>query len=184
MKRSLFILSLFTLLYSTAGAQGTDKPRAAEDVLMDACRQAAREQKNVFVIFHASWCIWCRRMDTSMNDPSCKKFFQDNYVVVHLVTDESDKKKHLENPGGAEMKDRYHGKEKGLPYWVVLDNKASLLADSRMPGDDNTPGAGANTGCPAAENEVNYFISVLKKTSSLDEAALEIIRVRFRKNDL
>ncbi len=40
--------------------------------LKESMQQAAAENKNVFIIFHASWCGWCHKMDTSMNDQSVK----------------------------------------------------------------------------------------------------------------
>jgi hypothetical protein len=40
---------------------------------------------------------------------------------------------------------------------------------------------GNNVGCPAQPDEVAYFIKVLKKTSDLTDAQLEMIRKRFLK---
>src|SRR3712207_6933629 len=42
---------------------------------------------------------------------------------------------------------------------------------------------GNNTGCPATQEEVAHFISVLKKTSSLKDPQLAIIEKRFRQNE-
>jgi hypothetical protein len=41
-----------------------------------------------------------------------------------------------------------------------------------------------NTGCPASKEEVEYFIEVLKKTTTLTEDQLEKIRKRFRRNEM
>jgi len=51
----------------------------------------------------------------------------------------------------------------------------------RKEGDG--PEKGDNAGCPATEKEVDFFIDVLKKTSSISKEQLEIIRKRFREND-
>jgi thiol-disulfide isomerase/thioredoxin len=154
-------------------------------MMKEAYAAAKKENKKVFVIFHASWCIWCRKMDTSMNDAICKKFFDDNFIVRHMVVDESKDKKNLETPGGQEFKIKYRGAEMGLPFWLIFDSNGSLLADAKI----RTAGAGIdaegkNTGCPANEEEVNYFIEVLKKTTSLKSNELEIIKQRFRKNEM
>lgn len=156
---------------------------SADAIMKDAYKIAATEKKNVFVMFHASWCGWCHKMDTSMNDPSCKKFFDDNYVIRHLVVDELKTKKDLENPGADEFRKRYFGDDQGIPYWLVFDKEGKLLADSKMRAEGDGPEKGQNTGCPATEEEVAYFIGVLKKTSRLNEDELAIIQKRFRRND-
>jgi hypothetical protein len=122
-------------------------------------------------------------MDTSMNDPVCKKFFDDNFVIRHLVVSESKDKKNLENPGAEEMKTKYHGEGMGIPYWLIFDKDGVLLADSKMRKEGEGPGQGSNTGCPATNEEVDYFVNVLKKTTKLTNDQLEVVRKRFRRNE-
>ncbi|HEV7781671.1 MAG TPA: thioredoxin family protein [Chitinophagaceae bacterium] len=175
------LLSVVTVLLLVA-VKAQQPPPSASDILKEASLQAAREKKNVFVIFHASWCGWCKRMDKSMNDDACKKYFDDNFVIRHLVVDEAKDKKDLENPGANELKTKYNGEGQGIPFWLVFDKEGKLLADSKIKNDDGS-GKSENTGCPASEKEVAYFIEVLKKTTSLKADQLEIIRKRFREND-
>src|SRR6188472_3318713 len=99
MKKYFFFL-LFSLLTTVVFAQQVP---SADQILKEARAQAAKENKNVMVIFHASWCGWCHKMDTSLNDASVKKFFDDNFVIRHLVVFESKGKENLENPGALEM---------------------------------------------------------------------------------
>ncbi len=173
----------FILLFSiTAKAQPA--PLSADEILKEAYRSAAKEDKNVFIMFHASWCVWCHRMDRSMNDEACKKFFDDNFVIRHLVVDESADKKNLENPGADELRKKYYGDGQGIPFWLVFDKDGKLLADSKMRDEGAGPETGNNTGCPASEKEVAYFISVLQKNTRLNSDQLEIIRKRFRQNEL
>lgn len=159
------------------------QPAPADVVLKEAYRQAAKEGKNVFVIFHASWCGWCHKMDTSMNDPSCQQFFNDNYIVRHLVVNESKDKQQLENPGAEGLKVKYNGEGQGIPFWLIFDKDGKLLADSKMRGVGDGPDKGENAGCPATEKEVAFFVDILRKTSKLDQSQLDIIARRFRKND-
>jgi len=159
------------------------QPPSADKIMSDAYALAKKENKNVIVIFHASWCGWCRKMDKSMEDPSCKKFFDDNYITVHMVVDESPDKKNLENPGAGAFRDQYFGKGQGLPYWLVFDKDGNYLADSKIRKEGEGADAGENTGCPATKEEVAHFIKVLMKTSALKEGELEIIENRFRKNE-
>lgn len=181
MKKLLLSLCLLGGIAIIATAQTTARPAA--DLLKEAYQQASKENKNVFVMFHASWCGWCHKMDTSMNDVSCRQYFKDNYVIVHLVVNESKDKKQLENPGAEELKTKYHGEGQGIPFWLVFNKEGQLLADSKMRKSNEGPEAGENTGCPASEKEVEYFVAVLKKTSVLSDEQEIVIRKRFRKND-
>jgi thiol-disulfide isomerase/thioredoxin len=171
------------LLITAAVLQAQPSAPSAGEIMKEAYQQAARENKNVFIIFHASWCGWCHRMDNSMNDPSCKKFFDDSYVVRHLVVDESADKLSLENAGAKELRTKYYGDGQGIPFWLIFDKGGNLLADSKIRKEGDNAMQGDNTGCPANEKEVNFFIGVLKKTSSITKEQLEIIKKRFREND-
>jgi|SRR6218665_322939 len=173
------VLLLSFLIAITATAQ---QPSATE-VLKEATATAAKENKKVFIIFHASWCVWCHRMDTSMNDKTVKAFFDDNYVIRHLTLNESPNKKNLENPGADEMMLKYNGKDQGIPYWLIFDNTGKFLFDSKRRPEGGGPETGNNTGCPASEPEVGYFVSVLKQTSKLTDKQLAVIFDVFRKND-
>ncbi len=157
-------------------------PESADNIMKSAYKQADKEKKNVFVMFHASWCGWCHKMDNSMNDAVCKKFFEDNYVIRHLVVDESKDKVALENPGANEMRNKYHGAGQGIPFWMVFDKDGKLLADSKIRKPDQGPEQGDNAGCPASDEEVEFFVSILKKTSKLDKEMEDIIRTRFKQN--
>lgn len=179
----ILVTILFAFTCHVLNAQDT-APMQAGDVLSQAYSQAKKENKKVFVMFHASWCGWCRKMDTSMNDPACRKFFENNFVIRHLVVDESKDKKQLENPGASDLRDKYYGKDQGIPYWLIFDSNGNLLFDSKIRKTGEAIEMGENVGCPASEKEVAYFIDVLKKTTSLKNDELEIIRKRFRKNEL
>ncbi|MFA5815536.1 MAG: thioredoxin family protein [Bacteroidales bacterium] len=176
--------AVFTLILSLnlmTGAFAQEKPLPAAKIMDDAYAQASKENKKVFIIFHASWCGWCHRMDSLMNVPETKAFFDNNFVIKHLVVQEAKNKKNLENPGADEMMKKYHGAGTGIPYWLIFDVKGKLLADSRMPAKDKKTGKKikANVGCPANPDEVEYFIKLLKKTTPLKEAELAVIAKKF-----
>ena len=171
---------LLILLFSSSAVMAQAPPADASTIVNSALKKAASKNKNTLLIFHASWCGWCHKMDSSLNDPSCKAFFDKYYVIEHLVVMESKDKLALENPGGMDYMKKYSGDTEGLPYWVILDKNGNLLADSRMNKENPK---GSNTGCPASEKEVNYFIDVLKSSSKLTNDQLQIIAKRFRKNE-
>lgn len=179
-----FLVFAFASLVLSQLTIAQPSPPSASDIFNEAQSVAAKENKKVFIIFHASWCGWCHRMDSSMNDPVCKKFFDDNFVVRHVVVSESPDKKNLENPGGEEMMKKYHGDGQGIPFWLIFDKDGKLLADSKIRKQGQGPDAGDNSGCPASEKEVAFFVDKLKQTTSLTDQQLEIIKNRFRKNEL
>jgi len=182
MKKTLFLpLSLFISLISLFAQKA---PASAEEIMKDAFWVAKKQNKKVLIIFHASWCGWCHKMDTSLNDPSVKKYFDDNFVIRHLVVFESKGKENLETPGALNMISKYNGKEEGIPFWLIFDKEENFLADSRMKSIVNGTEKLQNTGCPASKEEVDYFTEVLKKTTALKEDELEKIRIRFRRNDV
>ncbi len=92
------LLLTFCVFLAATGVTAQELPPTATAVFQDAYQQAAKEHKNVFILFHASWCGWCHKMDSAMNNVACKKFFTDNYVIRHLTVFESKDEAGLENP--------------------------------------------------------------------------------------
>lgn len=176
LSKSFLILLLLTS-FTQLNAQ--TKAESADNIINRAKVQAAKENKNVFIIFHASWCVWCHKMDTAMNETALKPLFNKNYVIEHITVDEAKDKKDLENPGGNAVRTKYGGDNQGIPYWFIINKKGELLADSRMTEASGKPGS--NVGCPAQPDEVAFFIQALKKTSKLSEKELNIIKERFLK---
>ena len=177
------IFSFALLLFLTVSIYSQKAPASAEEIMQEAYSIAKKENKKVLVIFHASWCGWCHKMDTSLNDPSVKKYFDNNFVIRHMVVFESKGKENLENPGALEMLSKYNGKDDGIPFWLIFDKDEKFLVDSKRKSIENGVEKFTNSGCPATKEEVDYFIEVLKKTTALKEDELEKIRIRFRKNE-
>jgi thiol-disulfide isomerase/thioredoxin len=182
MKKIFFVAGLIFLLL---GAKAQQNIPSADVVLKESYKQAAKENKKVLIIFHASWCGWCHKMDAALNDPAIKSFFDNNFVIRHLTVLEAPDKKSLENSGAEALYTKYAGStNEGIPFWLVYDKSGTLLADSKVRTDGSTTGPGGhNAGCPASKEEVAYFINVLKKTTSLKEADLQLIEKRFRENE-
>ena len=173
MKKYFLLFALFFALSIVGKAQQVP---SADGVLKEARAKAAKENKKVMVIFHASWGGWCHKMDTSLNDPSVKNFFDKNYVITHLTIAESPDKKNLENPGAEELNKKWGGENQGIPFWVIMDKDGNILADALMQPDKSV-------GCPATTEEVAHFIKVLKKTSSISDEQVAAVEKRFRRNE-
>jgi thioredoxin-related protein len=181
MKTKLLMALAFLFICSVSLAQST--LQSADIVLNNAYAKATKENKKVILIFHASWCGWCKKMEASLNDPTCKKMFDDNYVTAYLDVLENPGKENLQNPGAMDILKKYGAADAGLPYWLVLDAKGNTLANSLMPAAGATTATTKdNVGCPAEENEVVYFTKILKATSNLSDNDLEVIHKRFLLN--
>lgn len=171
MKFSKIILVVALLLVQIGFAQ-----EKADVVLNKALTQAKTENKNVLLVFHASWCGWCKLMEKNMELPTTKPLFDKNYVTAYLDVQERGEKKSLENPGGQELMNKYKGEKAGLPFWLMLSAKGEVLADSF---DAN----GENIGSPASPEEVASFLVKLEKTSKLNKTELQIIQQVFVKKN-
>ena len=173
MKKTIQLIGILCFLITTFSNAQEAIP-AAEKVMNIASQEAKKENKNVFLMFHASWCGWCHRMDDNMQKKACKELFDTNYIITHLTVKENKENKHLENPGALALLDQLKGKKQGLPYWVIFDKKGNVLENS-------LDSKGSNLGCPYSKEEVQQFISKLKNTSQLNEEQLDIIREVFVK---
>jgi thiol-disulfide isomerase/thioredoxin len=180
--KTIFTIALTILIFHFSSAQ--EKPKSADEILNSTFEQAKLENKNVIIMFHASWCGWCKKMDASMNDTSTKELFNKNYVISHLVVLESAKNKHLENDGAEAFLNKYGGEKQGIPYLLIFDGDGNLLADSKMAENKLVlKEQGNNIGCPGTTEEVAAFKFKLKETSNLNEEELAIISERFKLNN-
>ena len=175
--KKVVLLFVMAVIFSPA-TFSQEKPSSADEIMKEAMKIATKEKKDVFLMFHASWCGWCKRMDAAMKDESCKDFFDANFVTVHMVVKESSANKHLENPGANEFLAKYKGDQSGIPFWLIFDNKGTLIADSFMtPGDLKS-----NIGCPAQDNEIAAFVSKLKLAAEMSPGEENSITERFKQN--
>ncbi|WP_313580698.1 thioredoxin family protein [Chishuiella sp.] len=159
------------LLGIIIAVSGIVNAQTATEILTKAENQAKIENKNVFLIFHASWCGWCKKMEKNMDDPAVKTYFDSNYVKAFITVQERGEKKNLETPGGDILNEKLGGKDQGLPFWVILDAKGKVLEDSRVNGE--------NLGGPSSADEVASLITKLEKTSKNEKVNSEKIKEVF-----
>jgi len=148
----------------------------AEDILTKTLTEAKSGNKNVLLMFHASWCKWCHIMEKNMNLPETKSVFDKKFVTAYIDVQEAGEKKKLENPGGEELMNRYKGKDAGLPFWLILNPKGEVLADSFNDKKENL-------GCPSTAEEVDVFAAKLKKSAKMNDNELQAVRNAFLKKN-
>jgi thiol:disulfide interchange protein len=146
------------LVASVVTAQAQAAKPAAETLLKAAQAKAKAEKKNVFVMFDASWCGWCKRLEKFMDDKEIKGLLQKNFVIVTIDVLEEPAKEALENPGGEAVLKTLHGENAGLPFTAILSSEGKLIVNSH-----EKPDKSSNIGYPAAANEIAHFMTMLKK---------------------
>lgn len=169
MKYSKIIIVVTLLLFQLGTAQ-----EKADVVVNKAITEAKAGKKNVLLIFHASWCKWCKMMEKNMDLPETKPIFDKRFVTAYIDVQERGDKKSLENPGGQELMNKYNGENAGLPFWLILNPKGEVLADS-------FDAKGENLGSPATPEEVATFISKIEKSSKLNKEEAQTIEKVFVK---
>lgn len=165
----ILVASLF--LFQLSAAQ-----EKADTELNKALTEAKAQKKSVLLVFHASWCGWCKLMEKNMNLPETKPIFDKKFVTTYIDVQERGEKKKLENPGGQELMNKYKGENAGLPFWLVLNPKGEVLADS-------FDSKGDNLGSPATPEEVSSFLAKLEKSSKMSKQELLTIQKVFVKKD-
>ena len=169
MKFFKVILMASVFLFQLNAAQ-----EKADIELNKALTEAKAQKKNVLLVFHASWCKWCKMMEKNMDLPETKPIFDKRFVTAYLDVQERGDKKSLENPGGQELMNKYKGENAGLPFWLILNPKGEVLADS-------FDAKGENLGSPATPEEVTTFIAKLGKASKLSNEEAQTIEKIFVK---
>lgn len=178
--RSIFFIPvfLFTVLLSL---EPTRKLPSAEELLTNGIRKAKKERKNVFVFFHSSWCGPCRLMQKTIDDPAIKPYFSSNYAIVDMTVYEFDEARN--NPGASNLLEKHNNGQSSVPFWMILDTTGKSLGDAKMKPTRRPGSIPENIGCPATNEEITYFVSLLRKTSSMNEETLKAIEKRFKKNN-
>ena len=166
-------LSIFIILFVFSGYQ-INAQKTAEEVLVKAFATAQKEDKKVLVIFHASWCSWCKKMEKQLDDPKIRKSIDNTFEIAYLTVMESKNNKNLENAGAADFLIKHGGEKSGIPFWLIFDKDRKFLTNSL---DEN----GNNLGCPYSPEEVVAFAQKLKAFTDLSAREISEIEKVFVK---
>lgn len=159
MFKNIVLITVLFLFSVSIQAQET-KPKSADIIMKIAMKQSKASHKNIMVMFHASWCSWCKRLDKAMQSPELKQIFEENFVITHLdVLERKGKIDSLENAGGQDLMKTYGGEKAGLPFCVIVDKSGKMIANSNAMPDKS------NIGYPGSKEEVDLFVKLLKSGS-------------------
>ena len=174
---SLVLLGLCALSVLPSSAQEATKldvtvkkmaaPKPTNVLLEAAYKKAKKEKKTVLVMFHATWCGWCHKLEAVMAKPDFKKQFEKSYVIVNVdVLENGEKIAQFENPGGRDRMAELGGEKSGLPFYAFLNDKGEKLADSNVMPNSKTPEVkDQNIGYPGSPKEIEAFMALIKQTA-------------------
>jgi uncharacterized protein YyaL (SSP411 family) len=170
-------LLILCVLFTAPSLHGRSiKPDSAQSILHAAIAQAQSSNTNVLLIFHASWCKWCKRLESALSDSTIKPLIDKNYTVAMLdVKERGDKIQAFENPGGQKLMSDFGGDSSGLPFIVFLNGKGKMIANSNvMPNKQNI-------GYPGSKKEIAAFVKLFKKTApQITSKQIDVMRKYFQ----
>jgi thioredoxin-related protein len=178
MRKTMFRFIVLMFLPVPAVLSQNQKPDSAQNILSVAITEVRPTDKKILVIFHASWCIWCKWLDTALVSPEIKPIIEKNYVIAKLdVKEFGGKIQTLENPGGQKLFEELGGGKAGLPFLAILNKKGKMIANSNMMPKNQ------NIGYPGSKEEIAAFIKLLKKASpGITDKQITIISNYLKKN--
>jgi thioredoxin-related protein len=158
-------LALFLCLFGSVLL--AQRPMPANQVFEDAKAQAAQQHNLIFLVFGASWCEPCHRMDAFLAAPETRQILGKYFVLAKLnVEEKAGKHPEFESPGGEDLALKLGGANAkggviGVPFFLFLDATGEPIVNSRRPAEGR-PG-GANIGYPAKPEEIDWFMTMLKR---------------------
>jgi thiol-disulfide isomerase/thioredoxin len=137
----------------------------ANELLRQAKVTANAEQKNILLVFTASWCGPCHLFEAFLKDPQIQPILARNFVPVRIAVGEEVKgKPYLNTPGGDFMRLPLAGvAQPGFPFLAVLTPKGDTIVTSNRP--DAPSKDEANIGYPATHAEIDWFMKMLQESA-------------------
>jgi thiol-disulfide isomerase/thioredoxin len=156
----VLVLCLFGASPFSGPARAGQPVAPAGQVFGNAKTAAAQQNKLIFLIFGASWCGPCHRLDAFLAAPETLPIVQKYFVVAKLNVDEK-KGEHpeLESPGAQELRAKLGGEGAGVPFVVFVDATGEPLVNSIRLVNGHAKG---NVGYPAEPEEIQWFMAMLK----------------------
>lgn len=177
--RRVVLVALLIAGLSGLAARAAEAPPPADQVMAHAQADAASQHKGIFLIFGASWCGWCRRLEQFNHVPEVSAILDKTFVIVHLTVQEHKEKAQLDNPGAEELMKSLGG-QGGLPFFAFLDGGGKLIVTSNRPPDGQK--GDTNIGFPGNPQEIAWFTTMMKKVvPSLSAGQVQMLEDQIRR---
>ena len=148
--------------------------QSANDLFDRAQTQAQAENKDILMVFSASWCGPCHLYEHFLQDPQMKAINDRAFVVVRIDVGEEfgHDHSHVNTPGGTELRTALGAVgEPGFPFIVITSPSGKPIVNSYRKGKTD-----ANVGYPAAPEEIDWYIKMLKDVPAISPADLVATR--------
>lgn len=178
---------LFFILVGSFFAKGQTGNSCGE-ILDQASVEAKIQNKNIIIVFTASWCHSCRELkDSILNDKridGVAELFRNRYIIKYVNVYENSNYKHLETPGGKEYLSNYFSYENvSLPFYIILNKEKDVLGNSFMKkSEDGKIISNVNIGRPLYDDEVEAFVKLISLTSNIGDKEIDQIKRRLKSN--
>jgi thiol:disulfide interchange protein len=142
-------------------------PITSDELMRAALSKAGAENKRVFLHFGAPWCGWCHRLENWMEKPEVAPILAKAFVDLKIDVDR--------NPGGKALCDKMGAGKSGIPWIAILDAEGKTLTTSEAPGS-------GNVGFPYGDEEIAWFIRMLKESTNLSTEDLATLEASLKAN--
>ncbi len=148
-----------------------------DGLLKEAEATASRQQKNVLLIFSASWCAPCHMLQSFLADPTVQPIFDRHFVKLIIIHGEHPgDNRHQDTPGSGQLLDSLHNTDTSVPLTVILSSTGKLIIDSVRPVYGRRD-IRANIGYPGSSTSIDWFLEMLRRGApSLTANESETIR--------
>lgn len=155
-----------------AGGMAHAVPVPARDEFQRQVALAAGEGKNLFLLFFASWCGYCRLFDMMLSHPQAAAIMNREFKVFHMrAMERSQAWKARQIAGADDMYRRFATPTSGLPFYVVFDGAGEPIVSSLAPD------SGVNIGFPVAKHDLDRFEKIIQLgASKITPAELATLR--------
>jgi hypothetical protein len=162
--KSMHALLLLGLLGSPAVSQTSDRDAPTADHLLNETEATAySQQKNVLLMFSASWCAPCHMLQSFLVDPTIRPIFDRHFVKLVVIHGERpNDTRHQDTPGADQLLDSLHDTDTRLPLTVILSSSGKLIADSVLPVYGRRD-IRANIGFPGSPTGIDWFLEMLRR---------------------
>ncbi len=162
--KSMHALLVLGLLGSPGISQTSDRVAPTADrLLSEAEATAYSQQKNVLLLFSASWCAPCHMLQSFLVDPTIRPIFDRYFVKLVVIHGERpNQARYQDTPGADQLLDSLHDTDTSIPLTVILNSNGKLIADSVLPvyGRRNIH---ANIGYPDSPTGIDWFLEMLRR---------------------